>query len=205
MTGRQFVSPDEMRVVILAPTGKDAVLIHDVLSKERLHAHICPNWRGLHETLSQGAGMLLLAQEALASEELSLLVDLLARQDAWSDMPITLLTAKGTGYRSIQLILEKFNTLGNLTLLERPLQFFILVSAVRVALRSRKRQYQVRDLLIRLEASQSELQEKIADLEEFERVVVGRELKMIELEKQVHQLRDEISTLKAVSVREKRV
>jgi hypothetical protein len=29
MTGRQFVSPDEMRVVILAPTGKDAVLIHD--------------------------------------------------------------------------------------------------------------------------------------------------------------------------------
>ena len=205
MIRAQFVSPDEMRVVILAPTGKDAVLIHDVLSKEGLHAHICPNWRSLQETLPQGAGMLLLAQEALASEELKPLTDFLARQEAWSDIPITLLTTKGAGYWAIQHIIEKFHALGNLTLLERPLQSFILVSAVRVALRSRKRQYQVRDLLIRLEASQSELQEKNADLEEFERVVVGRELKMIELEKQVHNLHDEISTLKASPLRENKV
>ena len=40
-----------------------------------------------------------------------------------------------------------------------------------------------------LRASQAELQEKILDLEKFEEVVVGRELKMIALEKEVENLR----------------
>jgi PAS domain S-box-containing protein len=40
-----------------------------------------------------------------------------------------------------------------------------------------------------LEESKAELQEKILDLEKFEEVVVGRELKMIALEKQLESLR----------------
>jgi PAS domain S-box-containing protein len=40
-----------------------------------------------------------------------------------------------------------------------------------------------------LEQSKAELQEKILDLEKFEEVVVGRELKMITLEKELEQLR----------------
>src|ERR1700716_3478578 len=42
-----------------------------------------------------------------------------------------------------------------------------------------------------LEQSKSELQEKILDLEKFEEVVVGRELKMIALEKELESLRKE--------------
>ena len=42
-----------------------------------------------------------------------------------------------------------------------------------------------------LEQSKSELQEKILDLEKFEEVVVGRELKMIALEKELDALRRE--------------
>jgi PAS domain S-box-containing protein len=42
-----------------------------------------------------------------------------------------------------------------------------------------------------LEQSKAELQEKILDLEKFEEVVVGRELKMIALEKELEQLRAE--------------
>jgi len=44
-----------------------------------------------------------------------------------------------------------------------------------------------------LQESQSELQEKILDLEKFEEVVVGRELKMIALEKEVENLRRELA------------
>jgi PAS domain S-box-containing protein len=44
-----------------------------------------------------------------------------------------------------------------------------------------------------LRESQSELQEKILDLEKFEEVVVGRELKMIALEKEVENLRRELA------------
>jgi len=48
-----------------------------------------------------------------------------------------------------------------------------------------------------LEQSKTELQEKILDLEKFEEVVVGRELKMIALEKELEGLQDEVKTLRA--------
>ena len=48
-----------------------------------------------------------------------------------------------------------------------------------------------------LKASQAELQEKINDLEKFEEVVVGRELKMIALEKEIAALQRERDRLKA--------
>ena len=46
-----------------------------------------------------------------------------------------------------------------------------------------------------LQKSKSELQEKILDLEKFEEVVVGRELKMIALEKELETLRREVGRL----------
>jgi PAS domain S-box-containing protein len=48
-----------------------------------------------------------------------------------------------------------------------------------------------------LQQSKAELQEKILDLEKFEEVVVGRELKMIALEKEIEGLRSEAATLRA--------
>jgi polyhydroxyalkanoate synthesis regulator phasin len=50
-----------------------------------------------------------------------------------------------------------------------------------------------------LEQSKAELQEKILDLEKFEEVVVGRELKMIALEKELEGLKQEVAKLKADS------
>jgi PAS domain S-box-containing protein len=47
-----------------------------------------------------------------------------------------------------------------------------------------------------LEESKTELQEKILDLEKFEEVVVGRELKMIALEKELEQVQGENEKLK---------
>jgi PAS domain S-box-containing protein len=48
-----------------------------------------------------------------------------------------------------------------------------------------------------LEQSKTELQEKILDLEKFEEVVVGRELKMIALEKELEGLEQELAKVKA--------
>jgi PAS domain S-box-containing protein len=48
-----------------------------------------------------------------------------------------------------------------------------------------------------LERSKTDLQEKILDLEKFEEVVVGRELKMIALEKELEDLRRDNEKLKA--------
>src|SRR2546422_3228559 len=51
-----------------------------------------------------------------------------------------------------------------------------------------------------LQQSKAELQEKILDLEKFEEVVVGRELKMIALEKELDTLHQELGKLKTARV-----
>ncbi|GCE06578.1 PAS domain-containing protein [Dictyobacter aurantiacus] len=50
-----------------------------------------------------------------------------------------------------------------------------------------------------LQESKAELQEKILDLEKFEEVVVGRELKMIALEKEIENLRRELEKARGQS------
>src|SRR5881409_3674500 len=61
-----------------------------------------------------------------------------------------------------------------------------VIGAIGILRDMREYEQVVRDL----EKSKSELQEKILDLEKFEEVVVGRELKMIALEKELESLRN---------------
>jgi PAS domain S-box-containing protein len=68
-----------------------------------------------------------------------------------------------------------------------------VIGAIGVLRDMREYEAVVRDL----EQSKTELQEKILDLEKFEEVVVGRELKMIALEKELESLQDEVKTLRA--------
>ncbi len=67
-----------------------------------------------------------------------------------------------------------------------------VIGAIGILRDMREYEQVVRDL----EKSKSELQEKILDLEKFEEVVVGRELKMIALEKELESLRKEVGRLK---------
>src|SRR6266436_365857 len=64
-----------------------------------------------------------------------------------SDIPVIILTAPGGGDRASLQALEIFGPAANVTLLERPLRAVTLVAAVKVALRARNRQFQVRDLI----------------------------------------------------------
>src|SRR5947209_6273308 len=68
-----------------------------------------------------------------------------------------------------------------------------VIGAIGILRDMREYEQVVRDL----EKSKSELQEKILDLEKFEEVVVGRELKMIALEKELESLRKELGRTKA--------
>ena len=68
-----------------------------------------------------------------------------------------------------------------------------VIGAIGIFRDMREYEQVVRDL----EKSKSELQEKILDLEKFEEVVVGRELKMIALEKELESLRKELGRVKA--------
>ena len=179
----------EERVLILATAGNDAALAESVLSQAGISTLMCPTVSDLCRDLGDGAGALLLVQEALPLSDIPALVSALRNQPTWSDVPIALLAPPAEGYDTSLQSLDMFKPAGNLTLLERPLQTRTLINALQVALRARHCQYQVRDLLKKLEVSQSELLHKIEDLERFEQVVVGRELKMMELERENQKLK----------------
>jgi len=70
-----------------------------------------------------------------------------------------------------------------------------VIGAVGILRDMRAYEQVVRDL----EKSKLELQEKILDLEKFEEVVVGRELKMIALEKELDGLRKEVAKLREIA------
>ena len=130
----------ERRLLILAPIGRDAQLIQAMLSKEGVDCVICPDLDRLAVEFGRGAAALLLAEEALRELD-ERPASLIARQPPWSDIPVLVLARQGADSAATARALR---TLGNVTLLERPVRMAALGSVVRSALRARDRQYQVR-------------------------------------------------------------
>lgn len=142
---------DDARVLVLAPVGRDGPLAARVLGQSGIAAHCCPDIGSLCAEIVRGAASLLLAEEALTPDATQRLLDTLAAQAPWSDLPLVVLTARrGRGPDQFR-VLRRFERLRNVTFLERPARVMTLVSAVRAALDARRRQYQVRDLLAQLE------------------------------------------------------
>ncbi|MGN6547694.1 MAG: ATP-binding protein, partial [Aureliella sp.] len=86
----------------------------------------------------------LITEEVLAADEASCLVEVLAEQPSWSDLPILLLCGSGA---DSSVAVSAMNLLGNVTVLERPVRLTTLISSLRAALRARRRQYQLRSQL----------------------------------------------------------
>jgi signal transduction histidine kinase len=133
----------EHRVLIYAPTGKDGRLIGQVLTRAGIECFVCTHFSEVAGELVRGAGALLLANEALSAAFLNSVRPFLDSQHTWSDLPVLVLSLRGA---SSQELSQQYQLLGNVTLLERPLQGVTIVSAATSALRARKRQYAMRDV-----------------------------------------------------------
>jgi signal transduction histidine kinase/ActR/RegA family two-component response regulator len=136
----------EERVLVLAPTGRDALLACDLLSQAGLESLACSDESELCRGIEEGAAVAVLAEEALHPWTVHALLGALSRQGPWSDLPLIVFTR---GQRSSESVLEALGPLGNATILERPVRVSTLVSAVKAGMRARHRQYEVRDLLQR--------------------------------------------------------
>ena len=134
----------EETVLILAPTSKDAALSRKVLEEAGIACAVCRDLGELCVGIDSGAGVAMLGEEALTAESLNVQRLAVRRQPAWSDFPLLILTEQGA---DSEVVLRTLETLGNVTLLERPVRVPALVSAVRSAVRARRRQYQIRDHL----------------------------------------------------------
>ncbi len=146
----------EERVLILAPTRKDAAVSYAILTEAGLASVACSDLEDVCRELEAGAGTVILTEEALSADGARCLAAALERQPPWSDVPIIILTQGGADSAAATLALE---TLGNVTLLERPVRVTTLVSAVRTALRARRRQYQIREHLTERKQTEQTLRE----------------------------------------------
>ena len=137
----------DYRVLVLAPTGNDAANAVYVLHKAQIDGIICHDCADLVRKFAHGCGTMLVAEEALDRAGLKSLLDALAHQPQWSDIPLILIGSSNTTEEHGRQLLKTFTPQGNVTLLERPLRAVALTSAVQVALRARRKQYEIRDFL----------------------------------------------------------
>ncbi|HEY8356810.1 MAG TPA: response regulator [Ramlibacter sp.] len=155
----------ELRVLIHAPRGRDAAVVQGVLSQQGIEALTCADHDELLSCLVEGAASVVVTEEALP--ELignDRLLGWLRDQPPWSDFPFVVLATKREGRRP-EKDFRKLHSLGNLVLLERPLNAETLASAAESAVRARRRQYAAREHLNELSSTRQELQRLNAELE----------------------------------------
>jgi signal transduction histidine kinase len=157
----------ESRVLVLASIGRDGALICETLQRAGIEAEACNGPEEIQRCISQGAAAVVITNESLGDDGVSIISDAIRKQPSWSDLPILILTAGGDITQRIQGNLRLLEPLGNTTLLERPVRSTTLVSVVRTALRARARQYEIRDHMLERARAAEELARSNEDLRQF--------------------------------------
>ena len=156
----------ELRLLVHAPRGRDASVVRTVLTTQGMGAHVCDTREELLAAIDEGAAGAILTEEALPELMQSAgLVQWLQAQPPWSDFPFIVLATKREGRRPAKDF-QSLHSLGNLILLERPLNAETLASAAESVVRARRRQYATRQHLQELGRTRSELERLNAELED---------------------------------------
>ena len=150
----------EQRILVLAPLGRDGPLALRAVQGAGMEAHLCRDMDQLCDEFAKGAGAALITEEGLDAGSVARLTSTLAQQPPWSDFPVVLCAGSA---------LPELGQLANFTVLERPLKMRTLLSALRSALRARRRQYQGRAML-------DELTRSVRDRDQF-LAMLGHELR----------------------------
>jgi signal transduction histidine kinase/CheY-like chemotaxis protein len=163
----------DRRVVVVTPTSRDAAITRRLLDEADIPVETCASLDGLLDELGRRAAAIPIPEELVTTEPAARLVRLLDDQPAWSDLPVLVLARSGA---DSAVVGDAVRTLGNVTLLERPLRAGTLLSAVRTALRARERQLQIRGHLAERAQAEASLREADQRKDEF-LATLGHELR----------------------------
>jgi signal transduction histidine kinase len=145
---------DPNPVIVLAPLGRDAEVIVNVLSAVRVECATATDMRHLTARIRGAAAAVVITAEALTSHGVTELIEILAQQPSWSDLPlVVLLPEQGCLPRETEGWIRSLRVAGNITVLVRPVPGVALITAVQASLRARARQHEVRDLIEREHAA----------------------------------------------------
>ena len=165
------------------PVDHDAAITAHIMRAAGVRCVICPNLAALCAAVDEQAGALLIADSALAGQDLAPLAARIAQQPPWSDLPVVVLTDSGAAARA-QLAAQYGAALGNVTVWQRSPDPFTMPGAALAALRARSRQRQIgNEMSERTEAARRATQE-------LERAVAGR---TAQLSQTLEQLRGEVT------------
>ena len=113
------LSGKELKVVVVAPVGRDARLLRDALSAGGLNAQAEPSLTDALPHLQEVTiGALLFTEEVLDQGNIALLGEVLGDQPEWSDLPILILTVGGSATKLSRRREQDRLPLGSITLLE---------------------------------------------------------------------------------------
>jgi PAS domain S-box-containing protein len=136
--------PLSERALILTPNGRDGEVAAAILHAGGFHAEVHQNLAAVCEEMRKGAGLAIIADEAIVTADLRQVIAFLTEQPAWSDFPIVLMTRSGGGPERNPAAARIGEVLGNVIFIERPFHPTTLISVVRTAMRGRRRQYEAR-------------------------------------------------------------
>ncbi len=151
-------------ILILAPRGRDAPVIQQALERAGIASSAFADLDRLCAGLDDAASALIVTEEALAGAGLENLLGWCEAQPPWSDLPVIVLATRQVGHRS-RMAAATLERLGNVVLLERPVNSETLLSATRSSLRVRRRQHQARAFLQEREQRENTLRELNETLE----------------------------------------
>lgn len=148
----------EERVVILPPTRRDGEVTCQILERAAIQCAVCGDPLELAAQIESGVGAIVITDAVASDPRSAAIIAALNSQPGWSDTPTILLSPPDRKSAAVERLVA---ALSNVTILDRPSSTRILVSAVQTAIRSRRRQYQIRDQLEALHEAQGAL--RIAD------------------------------------------
>ena len=144
--------PRDELVLVLLPTSRDGQRTQEFLEKAGVSCSVCRDMAELCHEIEWGAGAALVTEELLTGDREGRLASTLQAQPPWSDFPLVVLARE----HATELPLRESM---NVTLVERPLKVRSLLSVVQASLRSRRRQYEMREHLANREQQAKRLQE----------------------------------------------
>lgn len=152
------------RVLILPPNRRDGAVTQQLLESSGVGAEVCLTAPELAKQIDASVSAIVLTDASLVDRHIGQVIEALQAQPRWSDIPLVLLCQTAT---SLPVSNKVLAALSNVTLLERPTSARTLVSAVHAAIRSRSRQYEIRDQLIALSKADDALRRADQRKDEF--------------------------------------
>ena len=151
------------RFLVVAPAGRDAQVIQQLLESAAVEAVVDGDGEMLLSALPEGlAAGAVITDDALNRIDRKRLGQAIADQPPWSDFPFLLLVRRGGDRETPKDVEGKMNA----TILERPLHPASLISAARAAVRARDRQRLGAEHLAERDKAEKKLREFAETLEQ---------------------------------------